>query len=257
AELAELSELPGRITKEQAARFKQDLEELVRQGASSVGAIQEFLGKNIECEYDEVSGGEQLGYSSLRHSLIDALKQIGGPQAQSAMVEVLQSTAAPSELLELAQNLEAEAPGQYREQVLNAARESLQMAATNLAANNLELAPAFRLLQNYGEGNTVADAAMSDPVKFYNAVVLANQPDGQGLPALIEMAQNGSPNGPAQTIATEMIAQLAARSAAASDTLMQMALNGQIRNSVWEKLAPILGGDQYQIDGSGGDLNYA
>ena len=36
-----------------------------------------------------------------------------------------------------------------------------------------------------------------------------------------------------------------------------MALNGQIRNSVWEKLAPILGGDQYQIDGSGGDLNYA
>jgi hypothetical protein len=257
AELAELSGLPGPITPEQAQKFKAILDELVHQGAAAVPAIQEFLRKNIEYDYSEISGGDQLSYSSFRHSLLDALKQVGGPDAQVVMLETLQTTAAPSELLELATDLEQEAPGQYREQVLNAARESLEMAATNPAASNLELAPAFRMLQNYGAASTVEDAAKTDPANFYNAIALANLPDGQGLPALIQMAQNASPDPSGQTIATEMIAQLAGQNLQAVETLLQMAQQGQIRNSVWEKLAPILGGDQYQIGGSAESRNYA
>jgi len=80
---------------------------------------------------------------------------------------------------------------------------------------------------------------------------MANLPDAQGLPTLIQMASvsvsGSSPDAAGQTIAIEMIAQLAGQNSQALDTLTQMAQKGQIRNSVWEKLAPILAGEQYQL----------
>src|SRR5262249_4911518 len=134
----------------------------------------------------------------------------------------------------------------YREQVLNAARESLAMAATNPAAANMELGPAFRIIQNYGAANTTAEAAQNEPANFNNAINLANMPEGQGLAALVQMTEIAS-SPSRQTIATEMIAQMAGENSKAADALMQMAQNGKISNGAWEKLAPILGGDQYQI----------
>jgi hypothetical protein len=253
AELTELSGMTGPLTREQAEKFKQDLAELVTQGAASVPAIQAFLAKNVEFNYAELNGGDQLGYSSFRASLFDTLKQIGGPEAQAAMVQALQTTALPTEMLELAKNLDQDAPGQYREQMLSAARDAITMASANQLGTNVEVGPAFRLLQNYGEANTVADAAKSDPVTFYNALNLANLPDGQGLQSLVQMAQSSSGGSP--LIATEMIAQLAGQNSQALDTLLQMAQKGQISNGSWMKLAPILGGDQFQVDGSAGQAS--
>jgi len=248
AEILEISSAEGPITADKAEKFKRNLEELIKQGAASVPAIRELLDKKIEYDFADVAGGEQMGYASLRASLIDALKQIGGPDAQEAMVQVLQTSALPAELLTIANNLDQDAPGQYRDQILNAARESLAIAATNQYAN-VELGPAFRILQNYGAANTTADAAKNEPANFNNAINLANMPEGQGLGALIQMAENSS-SASGQTIATEMIAQMAGQNSEASDALMQMAQNGQISNGTWEKLAPILGGDQFQIDSS-------
>ena len=248
AELLEISAIEGSITPEKAQKFKRNLEELIKQGAASVPAIRELLDKKIEYDFADVSGGEQIGYASLRASMIDALKQIGGPEAQEAMVQVLQTSALPSELLAIANNLDQEAPGLYHDQILNAARESLAIASTNLSAN-IELGPAFRILQNYGAANTTADAAKNEPANFNNAINLANMPEGQGLAALVQMADNAS-SASGQTIATEMIAQMAGQNSKAVDALMQMAQNGQISNGTWEKLAPILGGDQFQISDS-------
>jgi hypothetical protein len=245
AELLEISAADGPITPEKAEKFKRNLEELIKQGAASVPAIRELLDKKIEYDFADVSGGEQMGYASLRASMIDALKQIGGPEAQEAMVQVLQTSALPSELLEIARNLDQEAPGLYHDQILNAARESLAIAATNQYAN-VELGPAFRILQNYGAANTTADAAKNEPANFNNAINLANMPEGQGLAALVQMAERPS-SGSGQTIATEMIAQMAGQNSKAVDALVQMAQNNQISNGTWEKLAPILGGDQFQI----------
>jgi hypothetical protein len=246
AELLEISAADGPITPEKAEKFRRNLEELIKQGAASIPAIRELLDKKIEYDFADVSGGEQMGYASLRASMIDALKQIGGPESQEAMVQVLQTSALPSELLEIAKNLDQEAPGLYHNQILNAARESLAIAATNQYAN-VELGPAFRILQNYGAANTTADAAKNEPANFNNAIILANMPEGQGLSALVQMAQNSGSSASGQTIATEMIAQMAGQSSKAVDALMQMAQNGQISNGTWEKLAPILGGDQFQI----------
>src|SRR5438552_3004746 len=64
-ELTALSGTHGPITKEQAEKFKQNLAELVRQGAGSVPAIREFLDKNLNADYVEASGGDRLGCSSL------------------------------------------------------------------------------------------------------------------------------------------------------------------------------------------------
>jgi len=143
-------EAPGvPITPEQADKFKQNIAELVRQGGSSVPAIREFLAKNIDSDFGDFSGGELLGYSSLRASLLDALTQIGGPDAQAAMVQALQTTAVPAEILELAKNLEQQAPGQYSEEIVKAAREAVEMSTANQLGTNVEVGPAFRILQNY------------------------------------------------------------------------------------------------------------
>lgn len=260
AELTALSGLSGPLTKEQAERFKQDLAELVRQGAASVPAIEEFLKKNADFDYSQLEGGDQLGYPSLRASLFDTLKQIGGPEAQATMLEALKSTALPTEMLALAQNLDSETPGVYREQILNAAQEALAMDASGQLGTNREVGPAFRMLQNYGTSSTIDEMAKTDPVNFYNALNLAGLPDGQGLASLLQMAQSSSPG--SQSIATEMIAQLAGDNPQALDSLLQMAQKGQISNGAWMRMAPILAGDQYQIDSSGaqaanaGDLNF-
>ena len=249
AEILEISSAEGPITSEKAERFRHSLDELIKQGAISVPATRELLNKKIEYDFGDVAGGEQMGYASLRASLIDALKQIGGPDAQEAMVEVLRTSALPSELLEIAKNLDEEAPGLFRDQILDAARESLAIVATNQLAANIELGPAFRIIQNYGQDYTTADGANNEPANFNNAINLANMPDGQGLDALVQMAQNPS-SASGQTIATEMIAQMAGQNSKAADTLMQMEQNGQVSNSTWEKLAPILAGDQFQIANS-------
>jgi hypothetical protein len=240
----------GAITPAQAARFQQDLKELIKRGAVSVPAIQTYLGQNIDVSYGNIQGGDQLGYSSLRSSLIDALNQIGGPEAQAAMLATMNTTAVPSELLQLAQDLDRMAPGQYRDQIVDGAQQTLQMASAGQLGTNTELGPAFRTLQNYGGNNsTTDDKANNDPLAFYNAVQLANMTNGAGLSSLVQMEQNST--GGSQTIATEMIAQMAGQNSDALNALSQMAQNGQIPQNEWVQLAPILGGAQYQMDSSG------
>jgi hypothetical protein len=238
----------GPVTPEQAARFKADLQELIHRGAASVPAIQQFLQQNTDIAYGSVPGGDQLGYSGLRAGMINALSQIGGPEAQAAMVATMNSTSVPSELLQLAQDLNQQAPGQYNNQILASAQQTLAQASSGQLGTNAEVGPAFRALQNYG-GTSTADAANNDPATFNNAVQLANLPDGQGLAALQQMQQNSS--GQSQLIATEMIAQMAGQNGDALDAFTQMAQNGQIPPEDWVKIAPILGGNQYQMDPSG------
>jgi hypothetical protein len=241
----------GPITAEQAARFKADLKELVRRGAASVPAIQTLLQQNFDESFGDVKGGDQLGYSGLRSSLIDALNQIGGPTAQSALVDTMNSTAVPAELLQIAQDLDKQAPGQYNDEIVSNAQATLAMASAGQLGTNAEVGPAFRTMQNFGSANTTSDAANSDPVDFYNAVQLANMPNGQGLSSLLQMQQDST--GTSQTIATDMIAQMAGQNDDALNALAQLAQNGQISQNEWMQLAPILGGAQYQMNSAGTD----
>jgi len=148
--IVSIATLTNEITLEQAARFKEGLTELVRQGAASVPAIQDYLDKNVDSNYGNVKGAEELGYNSLRHALVDSLRQIGGPEAEGSMLHVLQTTAEPNEVGELGRDLEQMAPGQHRDEVLQAAKEAMDMAYNGQLGSNIERGPLFRLFSSYG-----------------------------------------------------------------------------------------------------------
>src|SRR5208282_624294 len=95
-------DLNGPITAEDAQKWKEGLQQLVHQGPSSVAAILEYLAQNQDVNYAGVTGADQLGYSSLRAGLLNALGQIGGPESTAAMLQTLQTSLFPTDIATLA-----------------------------------------------------------------------------------------------------------------------------------------------------------
>ena len=76
-------------------------------------------------------------------------------------------------------------------------------------------------------------------------MTLAGLPDGQGIPALVEQAQN--PTGGSRMFALQLLAQDAAQYPDAAAPLIEQARSGQIPERTWSRIAMGLAGDQYQI----------
>ena len=248
AGLTQLDLRGGAVSPAQAAQWKQDLQQLVAQGATAVPAIREFLEKNLDLRFDGVTGGNVNGYSSLRASLFDALLQIGGPEAVAVSREVLRTTADPVEIALLARSLEQQAPGQYRLEALNAARMTLEQAAqSNL--NGRDVAPLFQLFQTYGDASYVAALQHTLPKwSYYETLALAGLPEGQGLPLLINQVQDPKAVGTtANNFALQLLAQMAAQYPDASTALIEQARLNQIPNQLWRQIGQALGGNQFQF----------
>lgn len=233
----------GELTPDQAAAWKQRLEELVAQGPAGVLAIQEFLSQNREYDFGPAAK-EALGYSSARTALFGALVQIGGPEAINAMTEVLQTTADPREIALLAQDLEKMDPGQHRQEVLEAARQTLQMAG----AKKVELsdtAPLFEVLQKYGGSGVVTDLERATGQwNYYATIALAQLPEDAGIPSLVQLAQDPKSSGSVRDAALQMLAQVADRSADARSTLLALGRQNQMSIFTWQMVASALAGDQ-------------
>jgi hypothetical protein len=117
----------------------QQLENLIQTGTNAIPAIREFLAQNQDIAYG-ASGSrgsrtatDFVAPPTLRVGLFDALKQIGGPQAQAALAEALQTATNGQEIAYLSAVLQGIAPDQYRDTALAAARQLL--AAGNLDRN--------------------------------------------------------------------------------------------------------------------------
>src|SRR5438094_4370529 len=192
-------------SEEQTAQWKQNFHQLIAQGPSGVAAIREFLQKNVDLDFGPGSG---LGYASARAAMFDALVQIGGAEGVAGTLQVLQNTADPREIAALAQNLEKLAPGEHRQEAIEAAREALAMAASG-KLEGADVAPLFEVLHSYGDTSVLTDLMQAAKQwNYYSAIALAQLPDGAGIPSLIEMAQGksgGSLN------ALEMLTQLSAQ----------------------------------------------
>src|SRR5262249_33816263 len=161
----------------------------VQLGSSGVPAIREFLERNLEHNYAGVPGGELLGHSSLRTALIDALHQIGGPEALAAMVQTFQSTALPSGVALLSRYVGQQAPGEYRQEMLNAARDVLVMASKG-QLREWDVAPVFQVLQEVGDATTGSELEQRmGQWRYYASISLASLNDGQGVPTLIRQVQ--------------------------------------------------------------------
>ena len=248
AQLTQFQATDGMFTTEQTEQWKLLFHQLIQQGGSAVPAIREFLEQNR----DITLASDALGYSSLRSAFFDALEQIGGQQAQGVMLEVLQTTAMPSEIARLARYLEQQAPGQFRDQITAAARDTLAQAAAG-QLRGWDVGPLFQTLQSYG-GASAATELERDAAKwnYYATLTLANMPAGEGIPALIGLAQNASGSGP-RGAALEALAQVAVQHPNATDAMVELARSGGISDRYWISAASALGGDRSYIRETGFD----
>jgi hypothetical protein len=253
--LVKLDTTSGVLSPEQAATWRTNLAQLVAQGASALPAIREFLDKNMDVEFGG-AGKQMLGYSSARLAMIDALSQIGGPESAALMSGVLATTADPKEIAILARNLEQIDPGAHRQQFLDAARQTLAMAAEGKLPDR-DVGPLFELFQNYGDASIASElASNSKQWNYYSMFSLAQLPDGAGLPTLIQIANGeGSFGSGARVPALEMLAQAAGQSDVARNALLDQARGNKLTPYNWATLESILAGDQVRFQDSAYDAS--
>ena len=257
AALTNLDFKAGPLTPEKTAEWRQALQQLTQQGAAAVPAIREFLERNRDIDFTAANAGSALGEPSLRFALFDALKQIGGPEAQALAAQTLQTTADPREIALLAKNLDQQAPDQYRQAAVDAARAALAMAAEGKLGGR-DVGPLFEVLQQYGGAGVVPDLERATGQwRYYAAIALAGLPDGAGVPSLIQMVEdpNGAAKGGRQA-ALQMLAEVSPQYPAASTALIEQAKLNQIPNATWINISEVLAGHSYQIgspeaDGAG------
>jgi hypothetical protein len=255
--LVNLDPSSGAVTEEQALTWRTNLQSLIQQGAEAVPAISEFLAKNVDLAFNAGDRGA-LGYSSLRSAMLDALAQIGGPAAVNAMAQVLQTAADPREIALLGQTLEKLDPGAHQQEVLDAARESLSMAAEGKLAGR-DVAPLFEVLQQFGGANAVADLERTAAQwNFYAMIGLAQLSDGAGIPSIVQMAESPAGANPGQrTAALEMLAQSASQSPDARAALVEQVRGNKLSAYDWATLASFLAGEQMTYQNSAFDNSLA
>jgi len=247
-------EAPGGVlTEREAATWKQNLRRLVNEGAEAVPGIREMLleHQDQDLDFTAIPGWELLGQPTLRTALLQALVEIGGQEAQELLAETLRTTAIPSEVAMIARALELQAPGQYRQDTLNAASEVFSMASKGQLVG-WDVGPLFQLLRDYPGGETVQmlEQARSQ-WKYYATITLAGLPEGEGVDALIRQAQAVVPGDGGQgELGLQMLAQIAAQNPEAAAALAEQAALGKIPDSAWPKIASGLSGDQYGMIGS-------
>jgi hypothetical protein len=237
------------LTAEQAEEINSHLKQIVNLGAPAAVAIREFLGKDIDLAFGKQTApvGSATGApSSLRLGLIEALGKIGGPEATSVAAEVLQKTLAPAEIGLLAKTLEQQAPGEYRGIALAASRDALAAAAKS-PGNEQEVAALFQVIQTYGDSSVIPELeTLSQQWRYYGLMTVAGLPEGQGVPALIDMATRpGAQATGYQQLATQMLAQLAPTNPQAQSALVEQVKAGQISN--WNEIAMALTGSRLEF----------
>jgi hypothetical protein len=240
----------GPISAEDAQKWKASLQQLIRQGASSIPAIQEYLAQNLDVNYSGVPGADQLGYSSMRAGLLDALGQIGGPDATSAMLQIMQTSVYPSDIATLATTLAQQAPGQYDAQVLSAVRNQLSLASQD-QLGNANVGPLFQLLGTAAANGTDVTADLSQysgKWPYYAAIEMETLPNGAGVASLVQMAQQNS--GVNQTAAAQALAQLAPQNSQALSGLVNMVQQGQLTDAQLADIAPYLAGRENELGGA-------
>lgn len=127
----------------QLKRLLHEFEGLVDAGEAALPAIRAFLARNEDFEFQGgVLKGSRDGNvptdfltpPSLRLGLFDALRRIGGAQAEAMLADVLKTTARGVEVAYLARVLEEIAPGRHRDTAIAAAKDLLANPVAEAAA---------------------------------------------------------------------------------------------------------------------------
>ena len=140
------------------------LEQLSQMGAPALPALREFLASGKDMIYDASGKGprdvkiiaEALLPVTLRMALFQVVSQIGGAEAEQVLAETLGRSGRGLEVALLTQLLETLAPGKYRDQALNAARELL--ARNTAGADRGERDHLFGVLKRFNDASYVSAA---------------------------------------------------------------------------------------------------
>jgi len=248
ARLAQPEFFNGGMTPQKAEELKRSFKELAEQGVAAVPAIREYLDRFQDIDFDAVGAGKLVGYSSLRMGMLDALGQIGGPEATELSLQMLQKTGDPSEIGFLAKVLEKQLPPeQFRQAALSAATDALAQASIG-KPDGRSITPLFEVLQKYGDESVVG--VLEQAVgrwKYPATLVLAGMPDGVGIPALIRLAQDPAIRASGiGDYALRPLAQAAMQYPDARAALVDQARLNQIPESAWPTLAASLTGNYIQ-----------
>ncbi len=238
----------GGVSPQKAEELKRSFKQLVEEGAGAVPAIRAYLDRFRDVDFDSLGAGEQVGYSSLRMGMLDALRQIGTPEAMELSLQTLQTTADPQEIGFLAKGLEKQLPpDQFRSVVLAAASETLAQALSG-QSNGSNFTPVFEVLQKYGDEGVIGLLEKaSSKWNFYATLALAGMPDGAGIPALVRMAQDQASAAVSNAdFALRPLAQAAMQFPEARATLLEQARLNQIPEKAWPGIAASLAGDYVQ-----------
>jgi len=235
------------LTSEQAGQINEWLRQLAAQGPAAVSSIREFLSTHEDINFDALKGGEFVEFGTLRQAVLDALDQIGGEAGVQLAAETLQSTTDPLELALLTSTLERWAPGQYRETAFSVARATLALAASG-QLDGRDVSPIFEMFQQFGDSSVVADLEKAvQQWNYYATLALAGLPEGAGIPALINLAQD--PNigaiGPGD-FALRPLTQVALQYPEARAALIQQAGSNQIPDTAWPNVTASLAGAHIQ-----------
>ena len=236
------------ITPQKAEALKRSFKELAEQGVAAVPAIREYLDRFQDIDFDAAGAGKLVGYSSMRMGMLDALGQIGGPEATELSLQMLLKTGDAQEIGFLAKVLEKQLPPeQFRQAALTAASEALAQASS-AKSDGRSLTPLFEVLQKYGDESVVGVLEQAvGKWKYPATLVLAGMPDGAGIPALIRLAQDPAIRASGTgDYALRPLAQAAMQYPEARAALVDQARLDQIPETAWPTLAASLTGNYIQ-----------
>jgi len=268
ARLAHIDVSHGAMSPEQAQQINALLQQLREQGTAAIPAIREFLQGKEDVNFEAVPGGDSVDYSSLRLGLVDALHQIGGPDAAAASAGAIQTTTDPLEIALLAVTLEQQAPGEYRQVELTAARNALTQALNGNWQGG-DVSPLFETFQALGDANDVSLLKQAvTKWNYYATLALAGLPNGVGIPALIQLAQDPAISSLGTgDFALRPLAQVATQYPDAARALVDDARQNRIVDSAWPTVSASLSGTSIQygnqlfgstappVDWSGTEIN--
>ena len=174
------------------------------------------------------------------------MEKIGGPEAIEVAAKTIETTGDPFEVALLARNLEKNAPEQYRELELKAAKESFAMALANNSDGH-SIYPLLELYQRIGDASVVPDlekAVLSKSSwRYQAALALSELPQGVGVSALIKLSQSPDINAQDQgDLAYRALAQVASKYPDARNALIEQARANQVPATAWPAIASALSG---------------
>jgi hypothetical protein len=245
--LAEIDAKNGPITTEKMEAWKTALAQLKQQGTAGVPAILEYMAKNTDVSLEALGVAKELGASSIRMALLETLNSLGSEGLQ-ASAQVLSTTTDPKEIAYIARSLESQAPEQFRQEILQAARDTLSMAAEGKLPG-VDVGPLFGALRSYGGPNAVADLEkLASPYRYYSVIALGNLADNAGVNSLVQMVSDpNNPNKSARGPALQMLAQVSLQSPEARTAFLAQVQDGSISSATWSTIFDIVKGHRIYI----------